>query len=132
MDSRQAGNHLPRSFWTLAALSVAWWTLAPGAYFLFSGEAAWGMLLSALGVVALVATLSNPIQLKLEARAVSRPLALLFVVTVIVMALTELWMAISFASGSPFSPGLLALHAALLLVSGGATGMQLRQVQPGM
>jgi hypothetical protein len=38
-------------------------------------------------------------------------------------------MAISFGSGSPFSPGLLALHAAVLLVGGGATGMQLRQVQ---
>jgi hypothetical protein len=65
----------------------------------------------------------------LEARPVYRPLAVLLVLTMIVMALTELWMAISFGSGSPFSPGLLALHAAVLLVGGGATGMQLRQVQ---
>ena len=132
METRPAGNHLPRSFWTLAALTVTWWSLAPGVYFLFAGQAAWGTLLSAVGVASLVVTLSGPILLRLEARPVYSPLAVLLVLTMIVMALTELWMAISFGSGSPFSPGLLALHAAGLLVGGGATGMQLRQVQPGM
>ncbi|HEX9676576.1 MAG TPA: hypothetical protein VGA07_11410 [Anaerolineales bacterium] len=129
MESQQTGVHLPRSFWSLAALTVTWWTLAPGVYFLFSGAAEWGTLLSAVGIVALVASLSGPIQLRLAARAVYRPLAVLFVLTVVVMALTELWMTIAFGSGSPFAPGLLALHGALLLVGGGATGMQLLQTQ---
>jgi len=129
MDSRQKGAHLPRSFWTLAALTVTWWTLAPGVYFLISREVAWGTLLAAVGLVALVVTLSGSILRRLESRSVHRPLAVLFVVTVIVMALMQLWMALSFASASPYSPALLALHAAVLLVGGVAIGMQLRQGQ---
>jgi predicted PurR-regulated permease PerM len=131
MDTRQAGTHLSGSFWTLAALTVTWWSLAPGLYFLFSGEVTWGTLLSALGVAALVVTVSRPIVLKLQARLVQRPLAVLFVVSVVVVALLELWMALSFASGSPYSPGLLSLHAAVLLLGGLAISTQLRPVQRG-
>ncbi|HLB64250.1 MAG TPA: hypothetical protein VJJ46_05370 [Anaerolineales bacterium] len=129
MDSRQAAAHLPRSFWTLAALTVTWWSLAPGLYFLFSGVVAWGTLLSAVGVVSLLITLSRPILHKLEARTVYRPLALLFVAVVLVMALAEVWTAISFAPGTAYPPGVVGFHAALLLVSGAATAMQLRQAR---
>jgi hypothetical protein len=98
-------------------------------YFLFTGAAAWGTLLSAVGVLALVAALSGSIQLRLEARAVYLPLAVLFALTVIVMALMQLLMALSFASAGPYPPALVALHAAVLLLGGVASGMQLRQVQ---
>jgi hypothetical protein len=131
MDTRQAGTHLSGAFWTLTAFTVSWWSLAPGLYFLFSGEVAWGTVLSALGLAALVVTVSRPIVLKLQARLVHRPLAVLFVVSVIVVGLLELWMALSFASGSPYSPVLLALHAALLLLGGLAISTQLRPVQHG-
>ena len=129
MDSRQVAPHLPRSFWMLAGLTVTWWTLVPGLYFLFTGQVLWGSLLSAFGVVALVATLIRPILARLEARAVYRPLAVLFVVLVIVMALTEVWTALSLGSDSPYPPGVVGLHAALLLVGGVATAMQLRQAR---
>lgn len=129
MDTRQAGTYLSGSFWTLAALTVTWWSLAPGLYFLFSGEVAWGTLLSAVGLPTLVVTVSRPIVIRLQARLVHRPLAVLLVVSVIVAALLELWMALSFASVSPYSPGLLALHAALLLLGGMAIATQLRPVQ---
>jgi hypothetical protein len=111
-------------------LTVTWWTLAPGAYFLLSGQTDWGTLLSAVGLVALVVAVSRPLLARFEARVVNRPLALLFALMVIVTALFELWLALSFASASPFSPGLLALHAALLLVGGVAVALQLRQA-PG-
>jgi hypothetical protein len=126
MDSRQATGHLPRSFWTLAALTVTWGTLAPGLYFLFSKEATWGTLLSAFGVMALIASLSRAILMKLEARVVYRPLAMLFVVIVLVTSLFELWAAISIAPASHYPPSLVGMHAGLLLLLGVATGFQLR------
>lgn len=127
MESRQAGSHLPRSFWMLTALTVTWWTLVPGVYFLVTGQVAWGSLLSAFGIVALVVSLSQPILARLESRVVYRPLAMLFVVIVVVMALAEIWTAVSFASGSPSLPGVVGFHAAVLLVGGAAIAMQLRQ-----
>jgi hypothetical protein len=131
MDSRQATGHLPRSFWTLAALTVTWWTLAPGLYFLFSGQASWGTWLSAVGVASLIVTLSRAILMRLEARVVYRPLAMLLVVIVLVTSLFELWAAISIAPASHYPPGVVGIHAGLLLLLGVATGLQLRPSPSG-
>ena len=131
MASRQSTGHLPRAFWTLALLTLTWGTLAPGLYFLFSGEAAWGTWLSAVGVVASVATLSRAIQMKLEARVVYRPLAFLFVAVAIVLPLSEFWIALSMAPASHYPPSLIGMHAGLLLLLGAATGFQLRPSPSG-
>ena len=131
MESRQTTGHLPRLFWTLGMLTVTWGTLAPGLYFLFSGEATWGTLLSAVGAAALVATLSRAIQMKLEARVVYRPLAILLVALAIVLSLSETWIALSIAPVSHYPPGLVGIHAGLLLLLGAATGLQLRRSPSG-
>lgn len=126
MASRQPIGRLPRSFWTLALLTLTWGTLPAGLYFLLSGEVAWGTWLSAVGAVALVATLSGGILVKLEARVIYHPLATLFVVIVLFASLYELWTAISIAPATPYRPGLVGLHAGLLLILSVATGFQLR------
>jgi hypothetical protein len=110
---------------------VAWWTLVPGLYFLYSGEVNWGILLSAFGLASLVVTLSRAIIARLEARAVYRPLAVLFVAIVVVMALSEVWMATSTSSLTIHPAGAVGLHAAVLLLGGAATGLQLRRSRTG-